>query len=115
MSDKQTTGWQRLPPIPGKMKGCLCCGRVADVFPPEAPICVGFGVASLTKNGATIWTEDPNAESEEDWMTGAQAEATAAADPDQDWRIVIYGPLSGRTYQRHDGVWALVEQNQGFA
>ncbi len=42
--------------------------------------------------------------------------AWAAADPDHDWRIVLNGPLSGRTYQRHAaGEWALIEQNQGFA
>lgn len=49
-------------------------------------------------------------------MTGAQAEELAAADPDHDWRIMIYGPLSGRTYQRHaPGSWVMVEQNEGFA
>lgn len=37
-------------------------------------------------------------------------------DRGRDWRIVLEGPLSGRTYQRHGAEqWALVEQNMGFA
>ena len=49
-------------------------------------------------------------------MTGSKAEELAAADPDHDWRIVLYGPLSGRTYQRHaTGEWVLIEQSMGFA
>ena len=33
-----------------------------------------------------------------------------------DWRIVLHGPLSGRTYQRHGpGRWMLVEKSEGFA
>ena len=49
-------------------------------------------------------------------MAFADAEALAAQDPDHDWRIVLHGPLSGRTYQRHGpGQWMLVEKNEGFA
>lgn len=48
-------------------------------------------------------------------MTGKQAEEIAKNDPDHDWRIVLEGQLSGRTYQRHEpGKWALVKQNKGF-
>jgi hypothetical protein len=49
------------------------------------------------------------------WTT-AQAEKVAKADPDHDWRIVLYGPLHGEVYQRHaPGEWVLVEKNKGFA
>ena len=78
-------------------------------------IAVGFGYAALHKDGAPVWSED-EAVSDNSMMTGADAEALAVQDPDHDWRIVLYGPLSGRTYQRHGpGQWMLVEKNEGFA
>ena len=83
----------------------------------ESRISVGFGDAKLTKDGETIWEEDTTSDySYDDCMSVAEAEELAKADPDHDWRIVIYGALSGRTYQRHgDMQWVLVERNLGFA
>jgi hypothetical protein len=80
-------------------------------------ISVGVGDAKLTKDGETIWEEDKTSDySYDDCMSVAEAEELAKADPDHDWRIVIYGALSGRTYQRHgDMQWVLVEKNLGFA
>lgn len=50
-----------------------------------------------------------------EWMV-ADAERAAVADPDHDWRIVLYGPLHGEVYQRHGlSEWMLVEKNEGFA
>ncbi len=113
MSD--TTSWAKLPAIEGKIGGCLNCGPRPSFFPADGIIAVGFGYAGLTCDGSEVWGETDETE-EADYMTGAQAEALAAADPDHDWRIVLEGPLSGRTYQRHGpNEWALVEQNQGFA
>lgn len=83
----------------------------------NARISVGFGDAKLTRDGETIWSEnmDPG-HGYEDCMSVAEAEELAKADPDHDWRIVIYGDLSGRVYQRHgDMQWMLVEKNDGFA
>ena len=52
----------------------------------------------------------------EDCLTVAEAEVIAAKDPEHDWRIVLYGPLRGSTYQRHAvRHWVLVEKNEGFA
>lgn len=69
----------------------------------------------LTKDGEMVFGEDIHMEWE-DCMSGEQAEALAAADPDHDWRIVMYGPMYGCAYQRHaPGEWVLVEQNEGFA
>ena len=102
------TTWTKLPAIEGKFGGCLCCGVRASFFPPDGVIAVGFGYAGLHRDGEP--TED------DAYMTGKIAEERAAADPDHDWRILLEGPLSGRTYQRHGpGHWALVEQNMGFA
>ena len=83
----------------------------------ESRISVGFGDAKLTKDGETIWEEDKTSDySYDDCMSVAEAEELAKADPDHDWRIVIYGALSGRTYQRHGEMqWMLIERNLGFA
>jgi hypothetical protein len=110
------TTWKKEPAIEGKHGGCLNCGPRPSFFPPTGVIGVGFGYAGLHRDGEPVWTEPNEPESDDEYMTGAEAEELAAADPGHDWRIVMYGPLSGRTYQRHAaGEWALIEQNQGFA
>ena len=110
------TTWKKLPAIEGKLGGCLNCGPRPSLFPADGLIAVGFGFTGLMKGGECVYDEPHNAKSDDDYMTGAQAETLAAADPDHDWKIVIDGPLSGRTYQRHGpNEWALVEQNHGFA
>jgi hypothetical protein len=110
--------WSKLPAIEQKnvRTACLCCGTPTATFPSDGLICVGFGDAHLSRDGDVVWSEPQGPEDDAAVMTGAQAEALAATDPDHDWRIVIYGPLSGRTYQRHaTNTWFMVEQNEGFA
>lgn len=69
----------------------------------------------LTRDGETVWQENPGMEWE-DLMTAADAEEMAAAEPDHDWRIVLFAPLSGITFQRHgEKRWMPIENNQGFA
>lgn len=110
-----TSAWTKLPPIEAHYGGCLNCGQRPPQFPLEGVIAVGFGYAALHKDGAPVWSED-EAASDNSMMTGADAEALAAQDPDHDWRIVLHGPLSGRAYQRHGpGQWMLVEKSEGFA
>jgi hypothetical protein len=71
---------------------------------PACEACEGLG--SVT---------DPDAPVEEYWDV-EEVEKLAAADPDHDWRIVMYSPLHGEVYQRHGpGEWNLVEKNEGFA
>ena len=107
--------WTKLPPITGTYSGSITRDPRPVRMPPEGVIAVGFGYAALHKDGAPVWSEN-EAVSDNSMMTGADAEALAAQDPDHDWRIVLYGPLSGRTYQRHGpGQWMLVERNEGFA
>lgn len=111
--------WTKLPAIEGEHGGCLNCGPRPSLFPADYEIAVGFGYAALERDGEPVYTEPSCADDEAgepEFMTGAQAEALALADPDHDWRIVLHGPLSGRSYQRHaPNEWALVEQNGGFA
>jgi hypothetical protein len=103
-----------------KPHGCLICeanGALPIKFHPESIIAVGFGSARLMKGNECVYDEQQDAgEDCENAMTGAQAEALAAADPDHDWRIVLFAPLDGRTYQRQgENNWVLIEQNEGFA
>lgn len=108
--------WTKLPAIEGRHGGCLNCGVRPSFFPADAAIAVGFGYAALIKDGQEVWAEPCDDHDWEELLTGEKAEQLAVADPDHDWRIVMEGPLSGRTYQRHGpGSWALVEQNMGFA
>ena len=110
------TTWKKEPAIKGTYGGCLNCGPRPSFFPAEGIIAVGFGYAALLRDGEPVWTEPNTDDGEDEYMTGAQAETMASEDPDHDWRIVLDGPLSGRTYQRHGAnEWALIEQNQGFA
>ncbi|MGL4230894.1 MAG: hypothetical protein ACRCWJ_05950 [Casimicrobium sp.] len=108
--------WEKLPAIQGNLGGCLNCGVRPGLFPMDGIIAVGFGYAALHKNGRPVYMEPNNPHDGEEFMTGLKAEMIAAQDPDNDWQIVLEGPLSGRTYQRHGPVeWVLIEENQGFA
>lgn len=104
-----------LPPIASKGAACLCCGGAVTHLRKEDRIGVGFGFAGLTRDRETIWCEDGDMDWEE-LMTVEMAESIAMESPDSDWRIIMDGPLRGRTYQRQgDMKWVLVEENQGFA
>lgn len=93
---------------------CEAAGAKPLTFPADGLIAVGFGSAGVLRDGMMV--ADGEDESREDFLTGAHAEAMAAADPEHDWRISIEGPMSGRTYQRQgEAGWVLVEQNEGFA
>ena len=109
--------WKKLEPIEGGNGGCLECGYQYDVAPMEMVIAVGFGYAAVEKNGISVY--DENKVCVDNWdnaWTVEIAEAEARKDPDNDWKIIMDGPLSGRTYQRHgDNLWVLVEKNIGFA
>ena len=105
--------WKKEQPIKGHIRGCAF-NPVYDVAPMGMLIAVGFGQAFVTKDGMKIWNEE-NIDNPEDLWTTQDAENVAAKDPDHDWRIVLYASLYGRTFQRQDGEWVLIEENQGFA
>ena len=107
--------WTKLTPITVTYSGSITRDPRPVRMPPEGVIAVGFGYAALHKDGKPVWSE-LNDVTDDELMTCADAEALAAQDPDHDWRIVLHGPLAGRTYQRHGpGQWTLVEKNEGFA
>lgn len=109
--------WERLPPLTiedaGFRSGCLTCGPQPVMLPLDAWIAVGFGAAYVTRDGETVWEMDSI---DDECWTCADAEAAATADPDHDWRIHFYGPLSEAEYQRHEAKnWVLVKKGMGFA
>lgn len=108
--------WEKKPAIAGEYGGCLSCGPRPSIFPPDGLIAVGFGCAVLQRGRDVVYDEQSVSDESADYMTSAEAEKLAEADPDHDWQIILYGPLSGRVYQRHGpGEWVLIEQDQGFA
>lgn len=105
-------------PIKGGHGGCLCCGYQHDILPMVSIISVGFGGATLTRNGEIIYDEnkDEKAEKIGEYMTAQQAEDLAKKDPDNDWKIHLVAPLSERHYQRQgEGKWVLYKKGIGFA
>lgn len=103
--------WTKEKPIKGKIRGCAH-NPVYDEAPPYMLIAVGFGDARVTKDGETVYKEPEY----DGWLWDTEeAEKLAAEDPDHDWRIVLYAPLYGRTFQRQDGHWLLIAENEGFA
>lgn len=113
--------WEKVPPYTGKKHiGCLCCtDGTPDIAPMDMVIGVGFGAAYASKDDETVYDEMTvmhGGGDFDDLATLQQIEDMAVADPDHDWRVVLHGPLRGRTYQRHEaGKWVLIESNQGFA
>lgn len=106
--------WEKLPPIEGGSKGCLCCGAMHQALPLHSVIAVGFGDATVTRDGEPIY--DEQLVSEDQFWTCADAEKAAADDPDHDWRISYYAPLYEAIYQRQgEGHWVLVQKGMGFA
>jgi len=78
----------------------------------------GFGGVTFTRDNECVFPWGDLYDEDADWArTFQDYEEVAVGDPEpHDWRIRIDGPLSGYTYQRQgQGVWALVEQGQGFA
>lgn len=82
----------------------------------KMPVCVGFGVAFVTKDGTTIYDGELDWEGGNEPKTVADIEELAKADPEHDWQIIKHGPLHGETFQRQgDERWVCIESNRGFA
>lgn len=106
--------WKKEPAIKSNGPACLCCGTPTDIFQLDRIIAVGFGGASVTKDGKCVY--DEQMVSDENYWTGADAEYAAATDPEHDWRISIFAPLYDADYQRHGPEqWVLIRRGEGFA
>jgi hypothetical protein len=109
--------WKKLPvakDAPPLME--CCCGARGHIHMGNQ-IVVGFGDAGYSKDGHYLWTESEfDHDSNEPAPTVADVEKLAAADPDHDWRIYFFAPLSEAEYQRQGpNKWVLVRSGKGFA
>lgn len=105
--------WEKLPPIKGQVT-CFTCGTDAVHLEMGDVIAVGFGAVSITRDQGSVDGFDSN--DEQMCIEVDKAERFAASDPDHDWRLSAFGPMSTRVYQRQGpGLWVLVEQEVGFA
>lgn len=103
--------WTKLPPLEygGYRSNCLTGGPQPTELPVSAILAVGFGYVTVSKDGERLWSGD------DERVTLRRFERQAAKDPDHDWRVLFYGPLSEPEYQRQDGKWLLVRKGEGFA
>lgn len=103
-----------LPPIKSKHIGCLCCPGSESCLPMDTTLYSGFGGWSITCDDE-LWFRE-NSETEwEHCRTLQDIETTVQASPNHDWRAVLDAPLRGAVYQRQNGKWLLIEENEGFA
>ena len=87
---------------------------VEDVLPLDAVIGVGFGVATLTRDGDVIYEEDDCETAGP--VTVAQAEELAQTFPEHDWCIHLIALLDDRQYRRTGtGSWKLYKRGYGLS
>ena len=85
------------------------------IAPMDMIISVGFGDAYVTKDGETIFNENDVDDFSKCW-TVQDAEDYASKEPNHVYKINMYAPLHGETYQRNNkGEWVLINTNRGFA
>lgn len=109
--------WTKLPALekPGFRSGCLTCGPQPVNLDLGAILMVGFGECSVTKDGECVYSEN-QLKRGQDGPPLRKFEKVAADDPDHDYQVHFYGPMSETHYQRHgDGQWVLVKRGEGFA
>ncbi len=110
---------QHKEPVEGGSNPCPHCPTIPTQALMGKMICVGFGEASICRDGVVVLDASrafDTAGSWEEIPTFADAERMAADDPAHDWTVILNGPLHGETYQRQrEAVWICVERNEGFA
>lgn len=108
------TGFEFLPPFEGVIhQGCLRAPRIEGLASMGLMICVGFGIAQITKDDEIIYSDMSIAD---DVPLLEDFEGMAQQSPDHDWRLLLEAPLRGREYQRQGfEKWVLIDSNMGFA
>lgn len=111
--------WEKLPPVPVKdsHRGCLNCPPVTVVADLDMLVAVGFGIAQVRRDGDVVYSEPVNWDDESyEAKPLRYFEEMAQQDPDHDWRVLLFAPLSEREYQRQETEsWVLVRSGLGFA
>ena len=87
---------------------------IQDFLPLDALIGVGFGMATLTRDGDVVYEEDSSETAGP--ITVAQAEELAQTFPEHDWCIHLVALLDDRHYRRiGDGLWKLYKRGYGLS
>jgi hypothetical protein len=113
-SDNDLFGFEKIPPYDGLIhQGCLNCPPVLPIADMDIRVCVGFGIAQITKDDEIIYQDISIADKV---PTLQEFEKMAQLDPNHDWRLLLEAPLRSREYQRQ-GIekWVLIDSGMGFA
>ena len=87
---------------------------IEDFLALDAVIGVGYGVASLTRDGHTVYEEHGGEDAGP--ITVAQAEELAQTFPGHDWCIHLIALLDDRHYRRVGrGCWKLYKRGYGLS
>lgn len=87
---------------------------IEDYLPLDAVIGVGFGMATLTRDGDVVYEE--NSGESAGPVTVAQAEELAQTHPEHDWCIHLVALLDDRHYRRiRKGSWKLYKRGYGLS
>lgn len=115
--------------------GCLNCSTAQRIASLDTIICVGFGSAYVTCDGYNFYDGEDDFKNDKEPKTIREIETIASSEPEKDWRVVMYGPMHGETYQRqpitadlncgplsdnHTSknkkyAWVMIDSNEGFA
>ncbi len=87
---------------------------IEDILPLDSVIGVGFGMATLTRDGEIVYEEYGSETAE--LVTVAQAEELPQAFPEHDWCIHLVALLDDRHYRRVGrGSWKLYQRGYGLS
>ena len=97
-------------------KGIHICGLPEpELLELSTVLYNGFGGYSVRKNGELFY-EGGYDEDWEKFKKLRDIEKIAKKEPEANWEVELYAPLSGATWKRNSsGKWLCVERNQGFA
>jgi hypothetical protein len=116
------SAWTKHPALTESEAGyrsqCLNCGPQPVTLPLESMLAVGFGDCTVTRDQDHVYSEAEFEHEHPDVEPPSLDvfEQQAASDPDHDWRVLYYGPLSESEYQRQGpGEWVLIRKGMGFA
>lgn len=112
MFDARSRPWFKPPLEHAPHSGCLNCGSKPLRVKLNVRLHAGFGMTALKRDGEYVESYFEY----EKCPTFQRFENVARKDPDHDWQVLVDGPLSDVTYQRHgQNEWVAVAKGMGFA